>query len=217
MAYANLKKAKRKNKKIAYKIETFNIKKIILNNFNLKVIIIIIYFTFCVNLFKEQFIGEDIKHTIFIFIIPTIIGIVFIGYLFRKTLREYFVDEANFFERGLSTLFILIGLSMYSVLTFYTGVDCIWKYWIINSSKFNKIESFECEINEFRKGSSSLKSSSKPRIDFIFKMKRESIKVRGSQINPYIDKNPNDYKLIITARKTAWDYYILENWWVEDK
>jgi hypothetical protein len=86
----------------------------------------------------------------------------------------------------------------------------------LSLQKKNHIEKFECKIDRFWKGSSG-KAGTSPAFKYKFLKSYEEIKVNYNVIKPCLDKNPNDYKLIITARKTAWDYYILDDWKVEKK
>lgn len=167
MAYANLKKAKRKNKNIKIKKE-FSIK---------------------------RFLAENLRLTYF--------GL-FLTYCILRSL---------FPEKIIIAGFIFIGLSLFSIVTIHFSTDLIWKYWIIKSANNSCTEKFECRIDRFYEGA----RKSSPAFEYKFKESSESVKVDISEVKPYLDKNPKDYKLIITARKTAWDYYILENWWIEKK
>jgi Na+/glutamate symporter len=127
-----LKKAKRENKKWPKEIERFNFKKFLDNNSTLSMIIVSVFFIFFGGLFKGKIIGEDIRHTILIFYLPTISGIIFFGWFFKTELLNFFDENSNRIEKSILSIFLTISLGLLSICTFYTGVDCLW---IIESSK----------------------------------------------------------------------------------
>ena len=46
--------------------------------------------------------------------------------------------------------------------------------------------------------------------------KNESIKTSFKDIEPFLEKNPDNFQIIIEVKKGIWNYYILESWKIKE-
>jgi hypothetical protein len=82
----------------------------------------------------------------------------------------------------------------------------------IESNK-NVIETYILKVHDFHH---STGRSGSNLIRFIFKGKKERIRVSYEDIKPYLDKNPDDFQVSIEVKKGIWNYYILETWDIKE-
>lgn len=98
-------------------------------------------------------------------------------------------------------LFSLLSIGLISKITF--------NYLNIESAKHNTTEIINCEITRFWAGR-------RPSIDFKYDNIHTRFSVSYKTLKEYEGKQPNDYKLVISARKGIWNYYLVDNWAIKN-
>ncbi len=169
-------------------------------------IIAITYYYFI----EPRTIGHDNRYTIYIFALPTIIGMLILGYYRRHFLINRFTTNRGIILWTFMTLFYLTQGVIFSYLSLGQLAKISWDIINNKTAKQNSEEFFDCKIIKFWTGK-------RPSIDFKFNDRHESIKVNYSTIKEYENKNKEDYILKIKATKGLWNYYNLNEWYIEHK
>ena len=159
---------------------------------------------------EPKTIGHDNRYTIFIFALPTIFGMLILGFYRRQFLINRFTINKGLILWTFMTFFYLTQGIIFSYLCFGQVAKITWDILNNETIKQNKKEVFECKITRFwlRK---------RPRIDFKFNDRHESIEVNYSTIKEYKNKVVDDYILKISATKGLWNYYKINEWNIEHK
>lgn len=169
-------------------------------------IIAIIYYYFI----EPKTIGHDNRYTIYIFAVPTIIGMLILGFYRRQFLINRFTTNRGIVLWTFMIFFYLIQGMIFSYLGFGQVAKISWDIYNNKTVSQNSQDTFECKITRFWTGK-------RPSIDFKFNDRHESIKVNYSTIKEYENKNEEDYILNIKATKGLWNYYNLNEWNIEHK
>jgi hypothetical protein len=106
-------------------------------------------------------------------------------------------------------IFLVIMTFMYSVMMFWMPSNIIWDIFNKIEAQNNRIEIFQYPIEKFNGGK-------RESIGFYFNENWETIPVHYEVVNPYLDKNPHNYKIKIEVRKGFWNHYILESWEIKE-
>ncbi len=169
-------------------------------------IIGIVYYCFI----EPKTIGHDNKYTIYIFLLPTVLGMLILGFYRRKFLINRFTTNKSLILWIFMTLSYLLQGLFCSYLSFGQVAKITWDYYNIKKVKKNPEETFNCKITKFWIGK-------RPSIDFEFNEKHESINVSYSTIKEFENRNVDDYLLKINVSKGLWNYYKLNQWKIEHK
>lgn len=156
-------------------------------------------------------IGHDSRYTFYIFLLPTLLGLLTLAVYRRKLLINKFSMNKSFKLWTLMTIFYLIQGLLISYLSFGQIAKISWDILNTRTAKKNIEEVFDCKITRFWTGKSS------NNIDFIFKDRNNNFNVHYNNIKEYLETNPDDYYLKITARKGLWNYYLVESWEIKAK
>lgn len=168
-------------------------------------IIGVIYYFF----FKPITIGNDQRYNIYIFWLPTILGIIILGIYRRKFLKNRFNKKKNFNTNIIDFFYFLIQGVFFSYLSFGQISNITWEILNYNEAKKNQKENIECEIERFW-------IKKRPTIDFKFNGKIERLRVKYSDIKQYSENNVENYKIKISARKGIWNYYLVEEFEIKE-
>ena len=160
--------------------------------------------------FEPNLIGHDSRYTIYVFLLPTLLGLLILAIYRRQFLISKFTTNKGFTIWAFMMLFYLVQGIIFSYLSFGQVAKISWDILNNKTAKQNTEEVFDCQVTRFWNG----KSSS---IDFLFNDSHNKFDVQNKTIKEYIDKNPDDYYLSITARKGLWNYYLLEHWDIKNK
>ena len=169
-------------------------------------ILSVIYYSFI----EPKTIGHDSRYTIFIFALPTVIGILILGIYRRQFLINRFTTNRGIVLWSFMTFFYLAQGILFSYLSFGQVAKISWDYFNNKAVEQNSVEIFDCKIARFWTGK-------RPSIDFKFNDRHESINVNYSTIKEYENKNEENFTLKIRATKGLWNYYKLNEWNVEQK
>lgn len=163
--------------------------------------------------FEPLIFGQDIRYNVCVFWIPMIVGIITCSVVnvFDYRWKELFADlkkNKNIFGILFYPIFFLLMHMVFSFMIFGFASRVIWDTVNVVASKNNTIEVFHLPIEQFSKGG----RRSNPKIYFRFKNSLEGIPVENETIKPYLGTNPNDYTIILEARKGIWNHYVYESW-----
>ena len=163
---------------------------------------------FCiVNLafIESETIGHDERYEIYIFWLPTIVGILFFGLYRRKFLiRKYLSFKETYAKIYIIGFYLLQGI-LVSYLSFGQIASVIWNYINKNEAEKNPTEIVICKVTGFY-------TKKNPDVSFVFKNKTEVFRVNSEMNRENYNRNPKDYKLEITIQKGIWNYYIVKHW-----
>lgn len=168
--------------------------------------------------FESHYIGSDNRYALFVFWLPVLVGLVLIVRLnilsidwndILPTIKK----EKNILLKIIYLPFLFFVHFILSVIIFWIPSNIIWDSINKLESDKNQIETYTLKINDFHHSSGKGGSN---RIRFRFKGENESIKTSFQDIKPYLNKNPDDFKVIIDLKKGIWNYYLIESWDIKE-
>jgi hypothetical protein len=170
--------------------------------------LLILALIFCVvNLafIESKTIGGDNKFEIYIFLLPTIIGIIFFG-IYRKEflIRKYLSFKETYLKLYVIVFYLLQGI-LVSYLSFGQIASVIWNYINKYEADKNPTEIVICKVTGFY-------TKKNPKISFDFNNQTEVFNVSSEMNRENYNRNPKDFELEITIKKGIWNYYIVEHW-----
>lgn len=160
------------------------------------------------SIIEPQTFGYDKRYLIYIVLLPTILGVIILGFYRRQFLLNIFSTKKGVALWVATTLIYLLQAIVFSYLSFGQITKMSWDYINYQTSNKSTEEIFKCQINRFYNGK-------RPSIDFKLNENTESINVDSETMNKFKNKKEEDYYIKITARKGIWNYYILKEWCVE--
>lgn len=165
---------------------------------------------------EPKTIGHDIRYAIYIFWLPTIIGMLTLGIYRRQFLINRFATNKGFVLGTFMVFFYLLQGLIFSYISFGQIAKMSWDYANFQVAKENTTEKVECEVTKFWTRANTNKFQSDA-VFFEFKNRSESLKVSYESIKQYKDKNPENYLVDIDARRGIWNYYLVDNWTIKEK
>lgn len=163
---------------------------------------------FCVvNLafIESKTIGGDNRYEIYIFLLPTLIGILFFG-IYRK---DFLIGKYLSFKETYAKIYVigfyLIQGILVSYLSFGQIASIIWNYINKNEAEKNPTEIVICKVTGFY-------TKKNPDVRFDFKNQTEVFNVSSETNRENYTRNPKDYEIEITVQKGIWNYYIVKHW-----
>ena len=159
---------------------------------------------------EPKTIGHDNQYLIYIFVLPTIVGMLILGFYRLRFLINRFSTNRGIVLWTFMTFYYLTQGIVFSYLSFGQIAKVSWDYFNNQTLKQNTEEIINCRITRFWTGKN-------PSIDFMFNNRNESIKLNYSTLKKYENKNVNDYNLKINVTKGLWNYYNLNEWNIEHK
>jgi hypothetical protein len=157
---------------------------------------------------EEVTIGHNYHRTLFIFLLPTLIGVVLLGYYRKLFVKNKILATKGVFAKIFVMLFYLLQGFLGSYLSLGIGTGLTWHYFNRKKAEQAVNEIFYCKITGFNRG--TVRSGSN--IWFLFQGHNENIKVDYQLIKKYLDASPKNYELEITAQRGIWNYYVLNDW-----
>lgn len=160
---------------------------------------------------ESKTIGHDIRYSIYIFWLPTIIGIVTLAIYRRKFLITKFSTNKGVVLWTFMIFFYLLQGFIFSYLSFGQIAKISWDILNERAIQQNQIVTLRCDVTRFW-------TKRRPySIDFKFNGKRESIIADYQTLKEYINENPKDYEIEIELNKGIWNYYKLNSWTLSKK
>ncbi|WKL48966.1 hypothetical protein Q1W71_04085 [Flavobacterium pectinovorum] len=163
---------------------------------------------FCVvNLafIESKTIGGNNRYEIYIFLLPTIIGILFFG-IYRKDflIRKYLSFKETYAKIYMIGFYLLQGI-LVSYLSFGQIASVIWNCINRNEAEKNPTEIVICKVTGFY-------TKKNPDVSFDFKNQTEVFNVSSEMNRENYTRNPKDYEIEIMVQKGIWNYYIVRHW-----
>lgn len=158
---------------------------------------------------EPETIGHDIRYSIYIFWLPTIVGVLILGFYRRRFLINRFAVNKGIVLQAFMAFFYLAQGFLFSYLSFGQMAKMSWDYFNYKAVMQNTEETFVCPITRF---STSSGKGTRPGIDFKWKGRHERLNAARSQIKPYENQRATDYQLKINATKGIWNYYTVNDW-----
>ena len=160
---------------------------------------------------EPRTIGHDIRYSVYIFWLPTIIGIVTLTIYRRQFLINKFSTNKGFVLWTFMILFYLLQGFIFSYLSIGQVAKIGWDILNEKASHQNQIETLRCDVTKFW-------TKRRPySIHFTFRDRHESIIVDYSTLKEYVNENPKDFEIVIEAKEGIWNYYKLDNWTLHKK
>lgn len=157
-------------------------------------------------------IGGDSRHSIYVFYLPVLFGLILLGFYQKSFLVNIITDKETLWVKLVSLGFVLLQGMLISFLTFGFFCQVIWNQLNIKESASNYSEYFECNIEKFHVES---RSEYNDKVWFYFNGETESVEVSNEFIKEYRDKDPDDYRIVLWASKGLWENYIINSWEVK--
>jgi hypothetical protein len=153
-------------------------------------------------------IGNDFRYLFIVFLVPTVLGIIILGFVKRDFLISQLNDAKGLFQRGFLIFLYLIQGFLFSYLSIGVFASVIWDNLNKKNADLNPIEVIDCKIEKIDSGT----SKTSPNINFLFHDKSERISIDHETYGKYYDSKSTDLTLQISVRKGIWNYYVLDEW-----
>jgi hypothetical protein len=164
---------------------------------------------------EPKTIGHDIRYSIYIFWLPTILGLVTLAIYRRQFLINKFSTNKGFVLWAFMIFFYLFQGFVISYFSLGQVAKISWDILNERATKQSQIETLRCNVTKFSKGTSTRGSRSS--IDFTFKDRPERIFVDNATIKEYIDENPKKYEILVEGQQGIWSYYKVTSWTLTKK
>lgn len=175
-------------------------------------LLLVAMISFIVNymFFRNTTVGHDVRYTIYVFLIPLIIGILFFGIYRREFLIKTYLSFKETYAKIYMIVFYLLQGVFVSYLSFGQIAWITWNYLNKKESEKNKTEIISCDVTGFY-----LKKN--PDVSFEFNNRTEVFSVDSEMNHENYNRNPKDYQLEITVQKGIWNYYMVKHWELKNK
>lgn len=156
-------------------------------------------------LIEPETIGHDTRYNMYIFWLPTIIGVLALAIYRRRFLTTQFsINKGAVLWTAMILLYLVEGFIV-SYLSFGQVAKISWDILNERVCRESKTETFTFDVAEFRRR--------RPRsIDFRFNGKLEHIHLSRSTLREYVNEDPKDYELTLEVNKGIWNFYKLKSW-----
>lgn len=160
-------------------------------------------------LIEPETIGHDSRYNMYIFWLPTMIGVLVLAMHRRRFLTTQFsINKGAVLWTAMILLYLAEGF-MVSYLSFGQVAKISWDILNERVCRENKTETLTFDVTEFSRGSYRRGS---PSINFRYNGKLERINVPYSTIKVYKNEDPKDYELMLEVNKGIWNFYKLKSW-----
>lgn len=158
--------------------------------------------------FRIPTIGSDFRYLLIVFLLPTVLGIIILGFIKRDFLISQLRDAKGIFQKGFLIFLYIIQGFLFSYLSIGVVASVIWDNFNKKTADLNSIEIIDCKIEKINSGT----SKTSPNIYLLFHLKSESIPIDHETYRKYYDSKLTDLKLQLSVRKGIWNYYVLDEW-----
>lgn len=172
-------------------------------------IIGVIYYFFI----EPTTIGGDWRYGVFVFAVPTLLGVIAWGIYSREYIRLVTIDYKGFGAKAALACFLLVEGLFLSYLSFGSAANITWNTINQIEADNNGISTQEYDITELTKGRRRRRY-----INFKFdENNEERLRINSSTYRTYIDENISKYKLNIRQKEGIWGYYIVDSYSIVSK
>lgn len=186
---------------------TKNEKKLDKRNYIILIGLILVYVIYR-SYFKIDTIGHDYRYSLFVLLIPTISGIIILGYLKREFLTDKLNESKGVLQKGFLILLFLLQGFIFSYFSIGFVADAIWNHLNKKTADMSSAEIVSCELTGIYSGT----SKSSPKVNFEFHGKPEHLTIDHKTYGQYFTFTLKDLKIHLIIRKGIWDFYIIDNW-----
>ncbi len=152
-------------------------------------------------------IGGDWRYSVFVFAIPTLLGIIAWGIYSKEYIRLVAIDYKGFGAKTILVCFLLVEGLLLSYLSFGSAANIAWNTINQYEANNNGISTQEYDITRLTKGRRSRRY-----IYFKFdENNEEQLRISSSTYRTYIDEDISKYKLNIKQKEGIWSYYIVDS------
>jgi hypothetical protein len=160
--------------------------------------------------FEPRIIGYDIKHALYFFWIPVILGIAVFAYYRRAFLSGKYFYLNTIPLKLFGVVFYLLQGLFFSYLTFGFVANMAWVYINKKIAADNPTEIVYCKVDRFV-------GSKNASIYFKYLNRHESFSITHQLYGEYKNENPKGYKLEIEGQKGLWNYFVVKDWSIKAK
>jgi hypothetical protein len=155
-------------------------------------------------------IGHDFRHTLFIIILPVLVGLMSLAIYRRPFLQNLFSAATRLRHKLILVVFYLFQGLFVSYFTFGLVANMAWKYFNERAASQNPSELFVCKVNEIKKAAGQ---KGKPYyIDFELNNRNERLYVVRDFIKELDKETPSSYLLHLNVKEGLWHYYVLTDY-----
>jgi len=171
-------------------------------------IVFILYYKFI----HPKTIGYNFHYTLYIVVLPIIIGILALGYYRRGFLLDKInISKRAFFKIFAGGFYLLQGI-LFSILSFGLVAIASWDYINKSTADRNPSEIIKCKITKFYSGG----ARSGPAIEFKYQNRNEKLSINYKTLKKYKDSSPEKYELQISIKRGLWNYCIVNDWTIKN-
>lgn len=160
--------------------------------------------------FEPRIIGHDNRYTLYVFLLPTLIGMLCLG-IYRKHFLQRRLAAANtpFIKLFTACFYLIQGVifSYFSLGLFSKIVFDRLNVWVASNQA---VEYITCPVDRFFEGRRNS-------IDIIYQQRFLRIRVSEDVIAMYKAEAPHEYNIELSVRKGLWSYYLLDDWMIIKK
>ncbi len=159
--------------------------------------------------FDPTTIGHDNRYTLYVFLLPTLIGILALAFYRKDFLLHKLTISEKLIGKFLIIIFYIIQGFLFSFLSIGLISKLTFNYINNDIAKQNQTKIITCKITRFWSGR-------RPSINFKYGNRSDKFRVNYKTIKEYEDKQPDNFKLEIKARKGLWNYYLVDDWTIKN-
>jgi hypothetical protein len=164
--------------------------------------------------FDVETIGQSIWYNLFTFLLPVISGMLILAWYNKAMLKKEFSEPASIWIKLVLAFFYLAQAFLFSYFSLGLLAHASMSYLNRRAAEESYPEIFQCSITKFHQGQGR---GGYPAIHIIFRGKHESVNADNDEISGYLQANPGEYELEITAQEGIWDHYVLNGWRIVPK
>lgn len=166
------------------------------------IIVAIIHYTF----FSATMIGGDRRYALYIFWLPTLCGILAIAFYRRRFLMREYQESPKSPWSVLLFLFYFAQAFIFSYLSIGQIAQISWTIMAKQVGEKNQVETMKFPVSRFFYHRGTVD------VEFKFDGRHEELKTRHRDLIGYEEVLAKDYVVEISARKSIWNYYLVDDW-----
>lgn len=155
-------------------------------------------------------IGNDSRYSIFVFWLPTLTGMLILGFYRRHFLLNRFKTHKGLVWWAFMTVFYSVQGILFSYLSFGQLAKVSWDIINYQVAQQRLEETIQCEVTRFW-------SKRRPSVDFMVEGNYESFPISYQELKVYETEAVADYLVNLKAQKGIWNYYIVNEWSIVKK
>ena len=158
---------------------------------------------------EPKLVGHDKRYITYISILPTLVGIVaLVIYRYKFLLSKYKGSKGVILKTFVICFYFIQGI-LFSYLSLGFIAKVSWNYLNQREAENNLTESMIFKVDKILTGR-------KPKVEFSFQNRFESIPVSYQSIKEFKSKNFKALELRVRVQKGLWNYYVVKDWHISD-